>query len=179
MRSRPAALLLAVALLLLGGAATASAHGDTGTMEVLVAEAPDGREARVEVGVLHLDGDQATEATVTATLVGPDGATSEAVTLSPVSGARYGATIPVTGPGQWTLEATSTDPAATARQAFTVPEPEATTTTAETASVADGGEPVRVLPEESESRWSAILLGVAVLVAAIVIGFLLARRRRR
>ena len=182
MRARVAALLLLLVALVVGGAAAAPAHGETGTVELLVAEASDGREVRLEVGVLYDDGDPAGDALVTAILRTPEGTPYPPVVLPPLSGARYGATIPVYLAGEWQVEVKSIGPNALVSDTFTVPEPGAATPTTEsrpTTTSAEGDDaPAPILPDRSESRWSAILLGVAVFVAAIVGGFLLARRRR-
>jgi hypothetical protein len=109
----------------------AFAHGDEGTMEVLVAEARSPSEIYVEVGVVYAnDDDLATEAAVTVTATGPEGQTVGPFDIPVLEDARYATTVTVPGVGTWTLAVASTGPTAAASATVEVTAESATTVTA-------------------------------------------------
>lgn len=128
-----AAALVLVALALTAG--PAAAHGDEGSMEVLTAEARSAEEIYVEVGVVYEgDEDLATEAEVTVTATGPDGATAGPVAVPVLEDAKYATTLAVPAPGTWTVTVTSEGPDASAEATVEVSEATVATTTPTTAT---------------------------------------------
>jgi hypothetical protein len=111
---RSSAFVVIALALLLGAASSAEAHGDEGEMEVLAAEATARPlELWVEVGVVYTnDEDLATEAVVTVTATGPDGATVGPIDVPNTVDAKYGTTFDVPTEGIWTVTVISTGPAA-------------------------------------------------------------------
>lgn len=170
-------ILLAALAVLVALAAPAAAHGDTGTMEVVRAEVTEGLTARVEVGVLHEDGDLAEEATVKATLRHVDGTTVGPVALEPVSGARYGATVELPRAGEWTLTARSTGPEAEATSTFTA-EADAPATTLATTSTTAEAEPVADEEEDEDEVGIATFLVPGLVLLAVLALYVGYRRKR-
>ncbi len=180
MRSLRALLALVVATVLLG-AAPAAAHSDEGTMTVTAATV-EGLRAHLEVGVLYTDQDLAEEATVTATLTGPDGASVGPVPVAHLTGARYAADVDLPAAGAWTATITSTGPKASATATLTATAPATTTTEAATSTTA----PELTVPAAREDTsdddsgagatpW--IVAGVVVVALAGGAALVLARRR--
>lgn len=126
--------LLALSLLLAVvtvGATDAWAHSDDGEMTVTNAEQSGPNTVQVQVGIVYAnDREIADQASVTATLSGPNGATVGPVTLPLETGSLYGAAVDVPSPGPWQVDVTSTAPAASASATVTVTSaPEAAPTT--------------------------------------------------
>lgn len=125
-----ATLALSLALALLPGAAPAGAHDGGGTITVEQVH-PAGLSVHYIVMLTwDNDGHAAADATITATPVGPDGASLTPTTLAP-SGAgdgRYSGSVEFPSAGAWTVRFTSIDPTGSAERPEQVTEP--TTTTA-------------------------------------------------
>lgn len=126
-RSRTPVLLATAACALVAalavGAGTAGAHDDVGEMTVTSSVQAGPGTVRLEVGLVYEnDGHLAEDATVTATLTGPDGATAGPVTLDRVdeSSSLYAAEVPVPSTGTWAAQISSTGPTATATAAIEV-----------------------------------------------------------
>jgi len=132
-RTTPTFWLLLIGSLAVGLVASpnpAAAHGDEGTMEVLVAEAQSPTEIYVEVGLLYAnDDDLATEATVTVTATGPEGRTVGPLDVPVLEDARYATTVTVPGAGDWALAVSSTGPTASATATVEVTPESGTTAT--------------------------------------------------
>lgn len=176
--------LSALVSVVLATATAALAHGPEGEMTVLVAEGTQGPAVALEVGVLYADdGHFAEEAEVAATLRGPGGETVGPVSLAHVSGARYGATVPVPVPGTWEIEIVAENPRAEATAAVVVPEPAPTTQAPTTTTTTSAPEPspdtTLADDEPDEAPGRAPLAPVAVVSAAIVIGLVAFTLRRR
>lgn len=171
----------------LAGMATL-AHGVSGEMTVLVAEAGEGLVVEVEVGVLYADdGHFAEDAEVMATLTGPDGATLGPVLLAHISGARYGTAIEVPTSGTWRIEIVSSEPEAVAEATVEVAPPETVTTTATTTTPTTTLAPTSTDPPGTAVDTSGPVPGeasplsaiaVASAVIAIAAAAILVRRRR-
>ncbi|MHB1137354.1 MAG: hypothetical protein ACYC2O_00255 [Microthrixaceae bacterium] len=129
-RSRPSRLLLPLALVAVvagvwAGVTPASAHDDVGEMTVTSSVQSGPATVRLEVGLVYdNDGHLAEDATVTAELTGPDGATVGPVPLERVDqdSALYGADVQVPSAGTWAATISSTGPTATATAAIEVTE---------------------------------------------------------
>lgn len=124
------ALTLALAVALLPGAAPAGAHDGRGTITVEQVH-PAGLSVHYIVMLTwDNDGHPAADATITATPIGPDGASLTPTTLAP-SGAgdgRYSGAVEFPSAGAWTVRFTSIEPTGSAERPEQVTE--ATTTTA-------------------------------------------------
>ncbi len=197
--SLPARLIaaLAVVAVLLCGADPAGAHGDTGELTVTRAEQSGPNRIDLEVGIVHGDdGHIASDATVSATLVGPAGDTVGPVPLAQVEpdSSLYAAEIEVSGPGSWAVAIDSTNPSAGIQTEIDVVQsPDAgagtdtttSTTTAvpsTTAAPVDGTDSAAATPldaenesSSSDSRW--LLVGAAV--AAVALGAIVIFALRR
>lgn len=97
------------------GTPTAAAHGDEGSMTVLVVADAGGSTVHLEVGLVYTnDGEHAGAAQVTATLTGADGTVVGPVPVPHVGGeSKFAADVPVPSPGTWSVALESTGPAAT------------------------------------------------------------------
>lgn len=192
MRSRPLLLLATLALVLAGTTSTAAAHSDEGELELTTFEQTGPRTVEVEVGIVYADEHLAEDATVTATLRGPDGATVGPVDLVRTGDTTslYGATVELPAPGDWSVDVTSTEPTGQvagavtlSEQATTPSQPTASTSTPTTVAPSSlPSEPVADPDAEDDSGVSATTVVLACLVlAAIVIGgaFAVARSRGR
>ncbi len=205
--SSPARLLARLALAatvfagaLLTGSGVAGAHGDTGEITVTRAEQIGPNRIDLEVGIVHGDdGHIATEATVSATLVGPAGDTVGPVPLAQVDpeSSLYAAQIEVSGPGSWAVAIDSTNPSGGLQTDVDVvqstdatpPEgsgAEATTSTAAPATTevpVDGADSAAETPVDAvadddsggDSQW--LLVGAALAAVALVAIVTLALRR--
>lgn len=191
-------MLAAAGLVLVATTGTASAHSDVGELELTTFEQTGPTTVRVEVGIVYEgDGHLAEDASVTATLSGPDGASVGPVELAWAgeNSSLYAATVEVPVVGDWTVAVTSTDPAgavdgslSVAEQAdTTTTEAPATTTIAPTTTTDDAAEPA-TLDDELASDQSeaddggispAVIVIACLVLAAVVIGgaFLVARSR--
>lgn len=184
---RSGAFVVVAVALLLGAASSAEAHGDEGEMEVLAAEPAAGPlELWVEVGVVYTnDEDLATDAVVTVTAIGPDGATIGPIDVPNTVDAKYGTTFSVPTEGIWTLTVTSSDPAAeqtveVTATADTSPSPsgDTTPTTSAEASTSMGSDttapsssPASIAPADgSESSDEDNGLGILVVIGVVVAG---------
>ena len=182
---------LAVVAVLLCGADLAGAHGDTGELTVTRAEQSGPNRIDLEVGIVHGDdGHIASDATVSATLVGPAGDTVGPVPLAQVEpeSSLYAAEIEVSGPGSWAVAVDSTNPSAGTQTEIDVVQSPAdgtdttTSTTTTTAAPADGTDSAAATPldaenesSSSDSRW--LLVGAAVAAVALVAIVTFALRR--
>jgi hypothetical protein len=181
-RIAPAVLALLVVGVVLLVSRPAGAHSDDGRMTVTAAEQVGAQEVRVEVGIVYAnDDDPAEEATVTATLTGPNGEQEGPVALARSRGALYEATMPTPVPGTWAVAVSSTGPVANATTSLEVTEdavgvssststPAPSVATGEAAAVSagdqgddEGGEgfPVWIL---------VVLIGVAIVAGVVLIG---------
>ncbi|HET6952896.1 MAG TPA: FixH family protein [Acidimicrobiales bacterium] len=139
-----AGVLAAVALLTVGAAAPATAHEGDGVVTIEEVH-PAGASVHYIVRVTwENDGHPAADATVTATVVMPDGETLTPVVLAPADDdGRYAGAVEYPGAGSYTIRITSIDPTGTAEQTedvsaspstvppdVTAPGSEATTATA-------------------------------------------------
>lgn len=184
--------VLAAVLTTLVVPAPGSAHSTDGEMTVLAAEPSGPGAVRLEVGIVYAsDGHLAEEATVTATLDGPEGAVVGPVDLPRIAGARYGAEVPLPAVGTWQVVFTSTGPAAQGTAVVDVPaavateppSPDSPTTTTLTSTVpgtsemseiaVDGGEPGSG-PATAVAVAAAV--GGAALVGAILAAVLRGKR---
>lgn len=158
-------------------AARASAHEDTGQMEIVRAESDAPLSIAVEVRIIYPnDGDPAEEATVTAVAEQPGGPAVAPVSLRESAPGVYGGQVTVPQPGAWNVRVTSLSPAATAEATVDVAAPATTSTTASPATTAT------TLPgsEDDDAGVAPALIAVAVLVAAgLGLTFWLGVRRRR
>lgn len=177
----------------LAPAGAARAHGDEGELTVITAEQAGPLEVRVEVGLLYAnDQDLVTDATVTVSATGPDGATVAPTPLENEEGAKYGGTLAVPAPGSWTLSFASEEPTAeatttvevvaeaptTAPESTTSSEP-ATTTTEATETTETTTTTTSPPDSEDESGGSNPALPVVVAVVVVsVAGALIWRARR-
>jgi hypothetical protein len=193
MRSRLPLLLATIAVTLAVATGTVSAHGDEGELELTAFEQTGPMTVEVEVGIVYEgDGHLAEDASVTATLSGPGGATVGPVELvwAGENSSLYAATVDVPAVGDWTVAVTSTDPAGSADGTLTVEEQVATTTTEAPATTVaptttDAPEPTTVddelaAAEDTDDGVSPAVIVLACLVlAALVIGgaVLVARSR--
>lgn len=197
MRARPILLLAVVTgLVLVATTGTVSAHSDVGEMELTAFEQTGPTTVEIEVGIVYEgDGHLAEDATVTATLSGPDGATVGPVELTwaGVGSSLYAATVEVPVIGDWSVAVTSIDPAGAVDGSLTVveqagtPTTEAPPTTSAPSTTEDAPEPVTLDDElaadqdaADEGGVSPTVVVIACLVlAALVIGgaFLVARSR--
>lgn len=120
-RPSPVRLLVALAAALLALAAWASpAAAHDGDAVVAVEQVhPEGLSVHYVVLVTWADdGHPATDATVTATAVSPDGAQLTPVTLNAVDAeGHYAGVVEYPNPGAWTLRVTSIEPTGAAEQA--------------------------------------------------------------
>ena len=196
--SLPARLVaaLAVVAVLLTGADLAGAHGDTGELTVTRAEQSGPNRIDLEVGIVHGDdGHIASEATVSATLVGPAGDTIGPIPLAQVDpdGSLYAAEVEVSGPGSWAVAIDSTNPSGGAQTEVDVIESaddaagsDDTTTSAAAPSTTQApvdttdsaaGTPLDAEAESSssDSRW--LLIGAALAAVALVAIVTFALRR--
>lgn len=184
------------AALALCAAAPAGAHGDEGEMTVTKLEQTGPTTVEIQVGIVY-EGDEhlAEDATVTAVLSGPDGASVGPVQLTRTGDTTslYGATVEVPTGGDWSVTVDSEEPTATATQSVSVSESSTTTTSA--APTTDGGS-TTVAPAEvtttreqvsteedadDEGLSPALIVGACLVLAGIVIGgaVLVARSRSR
>jgi hypothetical protein len=184
-----AALLAAVALL--GGLALsgvpAAAHGDEGEMTVVVSEQVDGDVVRLEIGLLHADdGHLAEDASVTATLAGPDGSAIGPVALPQISGARYGTDIEGVAPGTWSITIASTDPSTEIITSVEVADDFVAPTT--TPAAAPDGEQAGIVPQDpppavptdaDDDGFPWVLVVALVVIAVIIVASLTFLGRRR
>jgi hypothetical protein len=196
MRSRLILLLAAAGLVLVATTGPVSAHSDVGELELTAFEQTGPTTVEIEVGIVYEgDGHLAEDATVTATLSGPDGATVGPIELAwaGAGSSLYAATAEVPVIGDWTVAVTSIDPAGAVDGSLSVVEQAATTTTeaptttSAPSTTADAPEPVTLDDELAADQDTADEGGVspAVIViaclalAALVIGgaFLVARSR--
>lgn len=174
------------------GSGPAHAHGPEGEMTVIVAEPAGASEIELEVGILYTnDQELAEEATVTATLTGPDGTVVGPVELPRRSGATYAATVPVPTPGSWAIAVESAAPAASATTVVEVTgqapatsaaptssaAPTTTATTATASSVA--AVPAAQTEPSSGTPWAVIAVGVAIVIGAGIAISLWAQRPDR
>lgn len=158
------------AALLLSGVDPAGAHGDDGSMDVLVSRQTGPTTIRIEVSIPYSDGDLADGATVTATLTDPDGR-SVATTPVPRSTAvtaSYATDLIVPEPGAWLITLRSTRPVAEATVEVTVTNRSAPARSQEGSGSTD-----------TNSTGSAIVLSAGVAAVVLVGGAGLAARRRR
>lgn len=197
----PVLLATVTALTLFVGVGTASAHGDEGELTVTKLEQVGPTSVAIEAGIVYEgDGHLAEDATVTATLIGPGGATVGPVQLTRTgeSTSLYAATVEVPATGDWSVEVTSTEPAAEATQAIAVTEQAAaassTTAPATDGDTADGttttaaaeeldAEPVTTTAEAEEDEASSpnltLVVGASlVLFAIVMVGAVLVARQR-
>lgn len=188
---RVLAALLALPSVLALSVSPAAAHDDEGQMTVTTASSSDENTVQLEIGLVYIsDGHLAEEATVTATLTGPEGDVIGPIDLSRTSGSLYGADIEVSGPGSWDATVTATNPSATAdatvevsRTPDSLPpatsEPDATTTPDPATSEQVTGEVSAAPGDEDDDNGAAIVIAViAVLVLiAAATGFVIYRRR--
>jgi hypothetical protein len=198
----PVLLATVTALTLFVGVGTASAHGDEGELTVTKLEQVGPTSVAIEAGIVYEgDGHLAEDATVTATLIGPGGATVGPVQLTRTgeSTSLYAATVEVPGTGDWSVEVTSTEPAAEATQAIAVTE-QAVTASSTTPPATDGdtaggddttttaaeeldAEPVTTTAEAEEDEASSpnltLVVGASlVLFAIVMVGAVLVARQR-
>jgi hypothetical protein len=184
------------------GVGTASAHGDEGELTVTKLEQVGPTSVAIEVGIVYEgDGHLAEDATVTATLSGPGGATVGPVQLTRTgeSTSLYGATVELPATGDWSVEVTSAEPTAEATQTVAVTE-QAATASSTTAPAADGdpagsdetattaaeeldAEPITTTAETAEDEASSpnltLIVGASlVLFAIVMIGAVLVARQR-
>lgn len=205
-RHRLAAILAvigAAAGLLVAMAAPAGAHSDAGTMTITTAEQIDPTTVRVEAGIVFAnDGHLALDASVSATLTGPAGATVGPTPLAkqPGNTSLYRADIAVPGPGSWAVAVSSTDPTSQATATVEVAAQPSTTTGPSTTSTppttASGAATASAAPGTTGAQLSAasaaaptsdaggstssaalIVVAVVAVVALGVGGVVLARRR--
>jgi hypothetical protein len=179
--------LLALALLLAFvtlGASGAWAHSDEGVMTVTKAEQSGSNTVQLQAGIVYAnDNDLAEQASVTATLTGPDGATVGPVALVLETGSLYGAAVEVPSPGTWQVDVSSSEPASSASATVTViamteSTAPATTATPDEVARAPLG-PVNVEPDADDS---SPVLWIVLAVAAVVVvggGIVYAVRRSR
>lgn len=192
-------LLAIVAVTLFVGVGTASAHSDEGELTVTKLEQVGPTSVAIEAGIVYEgDGHLAEDATVTATLSGPGGATVGPVQLTRTgeSTSLYAATVEVPATGDWSVEVTSTEPTAEATQAIAVTE-QATTASSTTAPATDGdtagttttavealdAEPVTTTAATEEDEASSpnltLIVGASlVLFAIVMVGAVLVARQR-
>lgn len=195
-RIRAGVLASALASVLLCTAVPAGAHSEQGEMSVLRAEQVAPLEVAVEVGLLHEDDAHlATEASVSASLTGPEGQVVGPVELLNTTGARYAAEIEVPTVGVWRVDLASTDPSAVAEAEVEVT-PQAPAIATPTTDRSDPGGPddqgqddggdeeVEDLskldsaePRQGESR-SLWILAAPVVVVGIAAGVFLSLRKR-
>lgn len=120
-RPSPVRLLvaLAAALLAVGAWASPAAAHDGEAVVAVEQVHPEGLSVHYVVLVTWADdGHPATDATVTATAVSPDGTQLTPVTLSAVDAeGRYSGVVEFPSPGAWTLRVTSIEPTGAAEQA--------------------------------------------------------------
>ena len=169
----------------------AAAHGDEGDMTVVTAKQGGERTIDLEVGILFSNDDElATDATVTVTGTGPDGAVLAATPLPRTEGAKYGASVDVPVEGTWNLTITSTRPDATAQatvevtaapaQTTVTSTTEATTTTAASASTTAAPAPTTdATDDEASSSGLLIVGGVVALAGVAAIAWVIASRRKQ
>lgn len=174
-----------VALVAGAASAPASAHGDEGTMTVLVAEQRGANRIRLEVVLVYAnDDDLAVDAAVTATLAGPGGATVRPVPLlngGPTS-ARYVADVDLPIAGIWEVTITAEAPSATATTTVEVREAPAPTTTAPTTTAPTATSvPARSNPGiwEGGDRWPWLVIAAAAAAVVGAAGVAVARRARQ
>ena len=171
---------------ILAAPAPASAHADTGTIEVVEA-GPTGDLARRYVVVLRYenDGDPVEGTTVTLTASGPDGgAVSTAMTGR--GDGRYEADVAFPGPGVWGVRIASEEPTAVAERTETVGAPTTTaatttTTSTSTSTLASSSDGDGETDGESESGGGSVRPATVITlgIAALAIAFVLRRQRDR
>jgi hypothetical protein len=161
------------------------AHSDDGVMTVLTAEQAGPGAVRLEVGLVYAnDDDLAEEATVGATLTGPDGASVGPVELPRISGARYGADVEVPGPGDWSVAFVSEEPVAEAAATVEVADtgqgaPAPTQESAQPEIVPrDPPPPVPTAGDDDGFPW-VVAIAVVVIAAVVVATLTFLRRRSR
>ncbi len=165
------------------------AHSPTGDMTVTKAQQVGPDRVEVQVGITYTnDSDLATEATVTATLTGPGGATVGPVPLPLVgpNSSLYGAGITVPTAGDWAVQVTSTEPAASATGTVSVAAQAAATSSVAPTTVAGSAAPTTApaasttTSSTSSDGGSSTGVVVALVLAAVVVvgavGFVLVRR---
>jgi hypothetical protein len=195
MRSRLLLLLATAGLVLVAATGTASAHGDEGEVELTRFEQTGPATVEVEVGIVYEgDGHLAEDASVTATLSGPDGASVGPVELAwgGEGSSLYSAEVSVPTVGDWSVAVTTTDPSGQVDGTLTVVEQADTTTTGaptttaapttstEDAAVVDDGLTTDEDAADDSGVSPAVIVIACLVLAALVIGgaFLVARSRR-
>jgi hypothetical protein len=175
---------VAIAVLAIGVWATpAAAHEGPGTFAVETAELASDSEVRYVVRLTYIgDGDPASDSTVTATAIAPDGTAQTPVPMAAVDqDGRYGATVSFPSAGEWTVRFTSILPPATLDRPQVI---EQTTTTADretTTSVAADDDPTDASADTTDDDdglpWPVIgLVAAGVVIAGL--GVAVVRRRR-
>lgn len=196
MRIRLLSLLAVLAVVLLVGASPAAAHGDEGELTLTKVEQTGPTTVSIEVGIVYEgDGHLAEDATVSATLTGPDGATVGPVDLTRTSDTTslYQATVEVPAPGDWSVSVESAEPAGEVTGSVTVAEQADTSSTTAAPTTTEAPVTSEVAPEpvtlsedaaadedaEDSGLSPAVVVGACLLLAAVVIGgaFLVARSR--
>jgi hypothetical protein len=191
-----------VALVTIVGAGTAGAHGGEGELTVTKVEQTGPTTVAVEVGIVYEnDGHLAEDASVSATLTGPDGASVGPVELARTGDTTslYAASIEVPGPGDWKVAVTSTEPEGSAEGTVAVvadadtattaapPATEAPTTavaedTTDDSDAAVTAEPLTTTAaaeDDDGGSSTGLIVGASLVLAVLVIGgaVLVARSR--
>lgn len=188
-----------VALVTIVGAGTAGAHGGEGELTVTKVEQTGPTTVAVEVGIVYEnDGHLAEDASVSATLTGPDGASVGPVELARTGDTTslYAASIEVPGPGDWKVAVTSTEPEGSAEGTVAVVADADTSTTAapstteapttavaeDTTDDSDAAEPLTTTAaaeDDDDGSSTGLIVGASLVLAVLVIGgaVLVARSR--
>ncbi|MFO1537424.1 MAG: hypothetical protein ACKOVH_06305 [Actinomycetota bacterium] len=163
----------------------AGAHGNAATMGLEVVPGPEPRSARVRVLLEYAnDGHLATGAVVTASAIGPGGATLAPTPVPDDADGRYATVLALPAAGAWTVIVTAAGPDASARADVTVLDAGAATTTPGTRPSAPSAPPPG--PRSATSPATAddgngwvLAAGAVVVGAGVVVGVVAASRRRR
>lgn len=175
--------ICAVALATVVASGAAFAHGAEGNMTVISAEPASATEIKIEIGLVYTNDDElATEATVVATLTGPDGTAVGPVDLRLRTGAIYETTVAVPATGTWTVDIESAEPTSSATAVVEVtgqaPATSATSTSLPSTTLATSV----ALPASAVESASSSPPWVLIVAAALVIlgaGALVSLRARR
>lgn len=166
------------ALLLVLSALLSTAHGDTGTFEVVEASASE-LSAHYVVELRYAnDGDPVGSANVSLSATGPDGGTVGPVPMTPLGDGRYEATVTFPAAGVWGVRISSDEPAAVVEQTSTVG---VATTTARPTTTTTERSTTTTTESDDDAAGGGIRPGsiIAVGVAAVAIAFVLRRQRDR
>lgn len=172
------------ALLLVLSTLLSTAHGDTGTFEVVETSTSE-LSAHYLVELRYADDGEAVEsADVVLSATGPDGGAVGPVPMAALGDGRYEATVTFPSAGVWGVRISSDAPTAVVEQTSTVGIATTTaspTTTTSSTSTTEREATTTTESDDDESAGGGVRPGsvIAVGIAAVAIAFVLRRQRDR